>query len=95
MAKKCTKKRDPRAELLFCSKLNAFFDVPVAVAVVVSKGPLIVPTYRPTRTMTLCVTGYNLVSTKGVNPTIATRQNVINTDVNKYISIAFKCPKVK
>ena len=45
--------------------------------------------------MKLCVTGYNPVSTKGVNPTIATRQNVINTDVNKYISTAFKCPKVK
>ena len=53
-AKKCTKKRDARAELLFCSKPNAFFDVPVAVAVavVVSEGPLIVPTYRPTRPMT-------------------------------------------
>ena len=46
------KKRDARAELLFCSKPNAFFDVPVAVAVVVSKGPLIVPTYRPTCPMT-------------------------------------------
>ena len=35
--KKCTKKRDARAELLFCSNSNAFFDVrPAAVAVVVS-----------------------------------------------------------
>ena len=30
-AKKCTKKRDARAELLFCSLNLLFFDVPVAV----------------------------------------------------------------
>ena len=30
-AKECTKKRDARAELLFCSLNPLFFDVPVAV----------------------------------------------------------------
>ena len=35
-AKKCTKKRDARAELLFCSLNSLLFDVPVAVTVVVS-----------------------------------------------------------
>ena len=35
-AKKCTKKRDARAELLFCSLNLLFFDVPVTVVVVVS-----------------------------------------------------------
>ena len=35
-AKKCTKKRDARAELLFCLLNLLFFDVPVAVVVVVS-----------------------------------------------------------
>ena len=34
-AKKCTKKRDARAEFLFCSLNLLFFDVPVAVAVAV------------------------------------------------------------
>ena len=35
-AKKCIKKRDARAELLFCSLNLLFFDVPIAIAVVVS-----------------------------------------------------------
>ena len=35
-AKKCTKMRDAREELLFCSLNLLFFDVPVAVVVVVS-----------------------------------------------------------
>ena len=35
-AKKCTNQRDARAELLFCSLNLLLFDVPVAVAVVVS-----------------------------------------------------------
>ena len=35
-AKKCTKKCDARAELLFCSFNLLFFDVPVTVVVVVS-----------------------------------------------------------
>ena len=35
-AKKCRKKRDARAELLFCSLNLLFFDVPVAVVFVVS-----------------------------------------------------------
>ena len=35
-AKKCTKKRDARAEVLFFSLNLLFFDVPVAVVVVVS-----------------------------------------------------------
>ena len=36
-AKKCTKKRDARAELLFCpDSTNCFFEVLVVVAVVVS-----------------------------------------------------------
>ena len=35
-AKKCTKKRDARADLLFCSLNLLLFDVPVAVVVVVS-----------------------------------------------------------
>ena len=35
-AKKCTKKRDARAEFLFCLINLLFFDVPFAVVVVVS-----------------------------------------------------------
>ena len=35
-AKKCSKKCDARAELLFCLLNLLFFDVPVAIAVVVS-----------------------------------------------------------
>ena len=38
-AKKCTKRRDARAELLFSLLKLLFFDVAVAVAFVVSKGP--------------------------------------------------------
>ena len=38
--KKSTKKRDARAELLFCSLNLLLFDVPVAVAVVVRKVPI-------------------------------------------------------
>ena len=34
--KKCTKKRDTLAELLFCSLNLLFFDLPVAVVAVVS-----------------------------------------------------------
>ena len=32
-AKKCTKKRDACAELVFCSFILLFFDVPVAVVI--------------------------------------------------------------
>jgi len=50
MAKKCTKKRDARAELLFCqSTLNESFDVLVAVAVVRTtkfRFKLIIPVIR-------------------------------------------------
>ena len=38
MAKKCTKKRDACAKLLFCSLNPLLFDVPVAVAVVRSNS---------------------------------------------------------
>ena len=38
-AKKCTKKRDARAELLFCLIMDGFFDVLVSVAVVAAKAP--------------------------------------------------------
>ena len=35
-SKKCTKKRDARAELLFCSLYQLFFDAVVVVVVVVA-----------------------------------------------------------
>ena len=38
-SKKCTKKRDARAELLFWSWNQLFFDVVVVVGVVVAEGP--------------------------------------------------------
>ena len=38
-AKKCTKKRDARAKLLFCLSNYFFFDVLAAVAIVVAKAP--------------------------------------------------------
>ena len=37
---KCTKKRDARAELLFCSLSQLFFDVVVVVVIVVVVVPL-------------------------------------------------------
>ena len=38
-SKKCTEKRDARAELLFWSWNELFFDVVVVVGVVVAEGP--------------------------------------------------------
>ena len=38
-AKKCTQKRDARAELLFCFLSLLLFDVAVTLTVVVSLGP--------------------------------------------------------
>ena len=39
MTKKCTKKCDARAELLFCRSNLVLFDVLVAVALVAAKAP--------------------------------------------------------